>query len=247
MVASLVLPFAFVRQFCRGLQHRFGPVEQCFLAHGAGTDVVPAGLEDGHGHLADIIDAIEQVQCAEGIAHHLRILLGIHQDSQAVLVIDDRQGIVGHDEAVACSEPARNPLGKVQLLFNHNQRVLAGCFGRCQTFHNELRIFISAFRHLLIKVRQGFRRVFHLLPQSCLHLEFAERMGICSLAGEFTGGIRQIGTFLGGRRAGQPSVAGRCGQHRVFTRHDRSPLAPSGTLHTVPHQCRTACPPHTSG
>ena len=247
VVTGFIFALTFRRQFCRRLQHRFGPLEQFFLAHGAGADVVPAGLEDSHGHLADIIDAIKQVQRTEGIAHHLRILLGIHQDSQAMLVIDDCQGIVGYDEAVACSKTAWHPLGKVQPLFDHDHRVLAGCFGCGQAFHDELRVFISAFRHLLIKERESLRRVFQLLPQRRLHLEFTERMGICSLAGEFTGGIRQLGTFLCRRRAGQPAVAGRCGQHRMFIRHGQSPPVPSGMLRTVPHQYRTACPLRTSG
>ena len=97
-----------------------------------------------------------------------------------MLVIDDCQGIVGYDEAVACSKPAWHPLGKVQPLFDHDQRVLAGCFGCGQAFHDKLRVFISAFRHLLIKVRESLRRIFQFLPQRRLHLEFAERMGIRS-------------------------------------------------------------------
>ena len=125
-----------------------------------------------------------------------------------MLVIDDCQGIVGYDEAVACSKTAWHPLGKVQPLFDHDHRVLAGCFGCGQAFHDELRVFISAFRHLLIKVRESLRRIFQFLPQRRLHLEFAERMGIRSLAGEFTGGIRQLGTFLRRRRAGQPTITG---------------------------------------
>ena len=164
-----------------------------------------------------------------------------------MLVIDDRQSIVGHDETVACSESAGYPLGKVQPLFNHDQRILAGCFGGGQAFHDELRVFIGALRHFLIKECEFLRRVFQLLAQSRLYLEFAERMGIRSLTGEFTGGIRQLGTFLRRRRAGQPTITGRCGQHRVFIRHGQSPPVPSGMLCTAPYQCRTACPPRTSG
>ena len=67
-------PSPLIARSFRWTQGIFCPGQQVFFFHGEGTDVIAAGLEDGHADGFDVVDSVIGVQCAEGVAHHLRIV-----------------------------------------------------------------------------------------------------------------------------------------------------------------------------
>ena len=73
-------------------------------------DVVSAGLEDRKTDGLYVVDSVKGIQCSQGVAHHLRVFCGIHQDTKTVFEIDDMQYIICHDHAVTGSEAFRYPL-----------------------------------------------------------------------------------------------------------------------------------------
>ena len=195
----------------------------------------------------DIVDPVKKVQSSQGIAHHLRILLCFHQHSQPVFVVNNGQCVIRHNQAVPGTKSFRHPPRKIQALFHQNQRILTDGFGLCQALQHKLGIGIGAFGHFFIKIGQGLGGILFFLPQSLLHLIFAKGMGLRSLPSKLTLHIRQLGTFQGRRRTGQPAVAGRGREHRMVTRHGPSPPVLSGRPHTSPAPYWTACRPHTFG
>ena len=86
-------------------------------------------LVDGHGNRLDVVEAIEDAECAEGIQHHLWIFFGIYQHTLTVFEVNNVEELVRHDEAVAGPETVRHIAGEVQPLLNEHlgvQAVLPG-------------------------------------------------------------------------------------------------------------------------
>ena len=109
VVPGLEFAAADIGEFRSRFQDGFRPMEQIRLVHLIGTDIFPAWLEDCHPDGIDIIDSVVDLQCAEGIAHHLRVVLSFHKDTESVFEIDDVKNLVSDDEAVPGSETVWHP------------------------------------------------------------------------------------------------------------------------------------------
>ena len=121
----MLLAFAFEGKLGLGFQRFFRPIQKLGNRNDPYADILPARLVDGHGNRLDVIETIEDAECAEGVQHHLRILLGIYQHSLVVLQIDNVEELVRHDKAVAGAEAVRHIAGEVEPLFNEHLRVWA--------------------------------------------------------------------------------------------------------------------------
>ena len=108
--------------------------------------ILPARLEDAHGNGSDIIDSVEQFQCAEHVKHHLWIALRFHEHAHAVLEVDDAERISSDDDAVRRPESFQHIARKVKTLLDkrHRRRDFP------HLFLHECDIIIRAVLHLFI-------------------------------------------------------------------------------------------------
>ena len=109
-----------------GLQHFFRPPVQIRFGKYERIDVVPARLVDGHADRRDVIEVVEELQCAEGVAHELRILRRADQYAHPVFVIANPERAVADDQRVRRTEAVLHPAGKVDSLFDEHDRIGAG-------------------------------------------------------------------------------------------------------------------------
>jgi hypothetical protein len=78
---------------CGRLQNIIGPLIQVILADLIGRNVLASRLVDGHANRIDVVDVIEEFQCAKGVTLHLRIVLSGYENSKTVF-IDFDSGIL---------------------------------------------------------------------------------------------------------------------------------------------------------
>ena len=184
-------------------------MQEIHFVHRAGADVSAPGLEDRHLDGFDIIDPVIDIQGSERIAHHLRVVIGINEDTEAILKINDVKHLICNDQTVAGSESFRYPSGKIQSLLNEDFRIFAVFSGFLKLLHNIGTIFVGTVGHFLIKVVQVFRRIRRIPSECCKHLVFAECMCIGSLLGVGAALVIRFRTEFCAGRAVQPPVA--CG------------------------------------
>ena len=82
--SGAVFAFALESKLGLGLQRFFCPVPKLRNGNDPCADILPARLVDGHGNRLDVVKAIEDAERTEGVQHHLRVFLGIHQHSLTV-------------------------------------------------------------------------------------------------------------------------------------------------------------------
>ena len=137
-------------------------------------------LVDGHGNRLDVVETIEDTECAERIQHHLRIFLGIHQHALAVLQIDNVEELVRHDKAVAGAEAVLDVLREVDSHLKLGKCVLARLLRSFGLFSNKSCVVICAFLHFSVVVRVFCQFVTAILK---VHLgDFAEEVAGGQLA-----------------------------------------------------------------
>ena len=173
-------------------------------------------LVDGHGNRLDVVEAIEDAECAEGIQHHLRILFGIHQYALSVLQIDNVEELVRHDKAVAGAEAIRHIAGEVQPLLNEHLRVRAVLPGFLNGFQNELQVTVRVHLHLVGIVLTDRAGGAHL--QCLTELVFCKGMSRCTFCGSFRFSVLELQFQPSGGIAVKPAVGGRCREDCVSIR-----------------------------
>ena len=62
--------------------------------------MVKPRLKNHHVHGADVVEKTVGLQSAQGVQHHLRVVLGLNLDTAAVLIVDDIQVVSADDDAV---------------------------------------------------------------------------------------------------------------------------------------------------
>ena len=238
-----ILALAVVGHLRPGLQFVLRPGFQVFDGYGPGADVFASRLEDGHRHLTDIVESVVHRQSAERVQLHLRIVLRLDEDSHAVLEVDDVKLVVGNDQAVPGTEAVRHIAGKIQFLLDKNDRVFADLLRRLILLHDELRIGVGAFLHLVgIVIRD---RAFASHMESTLQLVFAQRMSRRSFPCRFGPRVFKLKLQPCRRRAVQPPVGAGRGQHSVISHCPAPPLS-SAPLHSSQNQSRSIAPHRSS-
>ena len=209
-----------------GLEDIFRPGVQLVHRDGPGGHILPAGLVDAHAHLSDVVEGVKQPERAQGIQHHLGILLGLNQNALAVLEVDDVEQLVRHDDAVPGAEAFRDPAGEVQPLLDEDQRVGALKLGLGELLQYELHIAICVSVHLITVILGHRLTGAHL--QSAAELVFAESVG----GGAFGSGLRlpvgKLPLQTGGGGTVHPTVGTGGGEDGVAVRwHGPTPPHPS--------------------
>ena len=129
-----ILAAALIRELRPFLEFAVSPFEQRGFIHSADADIAEPRLEDGQPDLVDIVDAVEDLQSAERIQHHLRIVLRRHLHAFAVLVIDDVHSPVGDHDAVGSAEAVLDVPGKIHSLLDEHDGIGAGLLRGCEEF-----------------------------------------------------------------------------------------------------------------
>ena len=143
--------FAFTLEGKLGLgpERLFSPVPKLGNGNDPGADIFPARLVDGHGNRLNVVETIEDAERAEGVQHHLRILLGIDQHTLTIFEINNVEELVCHDEAVAGPEAVRHIAGEVQPLLNEHLGVRTVLPGFLDGFQNEFQIAVRVHLHFI--------------------------------------------------------------------------------------------------
>lgn len=185
--------------------------------NGVGADVGAAGLVDSHRDRVDVVESIEDLQSAERIQHHLRVVVCGDLHALAVLVVHDVEGAISDEDAVPSAETALDVFGIIEPLFNQHDGV--GCdllrFG--EKFKHIGGITAGAFLHLLVVPGEVFGGVFRRNAQNRLELVFAQAVGVRSLGGEVAALVLIVLTEPCGWRAVQPPVGRGRGKQSVIT------------------------------
>ena len=178
--------FAFTLEGKLGLgpERLFSPVPKLGNGNDPGADIFPARLVDGHGNRLNVVETIEDAERAEGVQHHLRILLGIDQHTLTIFEINNVEELVCHDEAVAGPEAVRHIAGEVQPLLNEHFWVRAVLSGFLDGFQNEFQIAVRVHLHFIGIVLADRAGGAHL--QSLTELVFHQSVS----GGAFCGGFR---------------------------------------------------------
>ena len=116
-------------KFCSRLQDFIGPAEKVILGHLEGGYILASWLIHGHCHGIDVVNGIEQFQGTEGVAHHLRIVICLHQNTKAMFVIHHMERSVGDDNGIRSAEALFYPAGEIYTLFDEDHRVSADFLG----------------------------------------------------------------------------------------------------------------------
>ena len=98
----------------------------------------------------DVVDAVKDLQSAQGIQHHLRIIHGADLHAFAVLIVHDVQLTVCNDDAVSGAEAVLYPAGEIHSLLDQDDRVGAGLFCSLQKLRYIGGIPGGAVLHLLV-------------------------------------------------------------------------------------------------
>lgn len=150
------------------------------------------------------------------IQHHLRIFLGIYQNSLAVLEIDNVEELVCHDEAVAGAEAVRHIAGEVQPLLNEHLGVRAVLPGFLDGFQNEFQVAVRVHLHFVGVVLADRAGGAHL--QCLAELVFRQRMSGSPFCGSFRFSVLKLQFQPCGWIAVKPAVGGRCREDCVMIR-----------------------------
>ena len=193
MVACLEFTLAVIGESRCRLQDCLSPVQEILFADLEGADILPAGLEDRKPYGLDVIETVILIDGSQGVAHHLRILIGIHQNAEAVFEIDNVQHIVCDDHAVAGSEALRHPFGEIQLFLNQDQRIPAVLLCLLDLLDHIGAVLICAFIHLTVKVGQVLGRICRASSQIFLNLVLAKGMCVRALLGVRTSAVHDAG------------------------------------------------------
>lgn len=207
------------------------PCVQVGLGNRPCADVRPAGLEDRHGHRADIVKVIEEVQRAQRIQHHLGILFGFHLNALPVLEIDHVQSTVGDDQAVAGAESVFCESGVVEPLLYQHVGIGAVLVSFRKRLHYECGVLGRTFLHLIGVVAERLPDICylgHVLAEGAAQPVLAKRVRVGAL-----GGVIAALVFVALRKARrrwavQPAVRGGRAEQRVFT-HCPAPLHADGS------------------
>ena len=116
-------------KLCGRLQDFIGPAVKVVLGHLEGGYVLASRLIHGHCHGIDVVNDVEQLQGTECVAHHLRIVICFHQNTEAMFVIHHMERSVGDDNGIRSAEALFYPAGEIHTLFDEDHRVSAGFFG----------------------------------------------------------------------------------------------------------------------
>ena len=114
-----------------------GPLIQVFLTDFIGRNVLTPGLVDGHADRIDVINIIEKLQSAKGVAGKLGILISRNKTTDSIFVVAYSKCSICNNNTVCGSEALFHPTGEVHSLFNQNNRVGAGLLGIFQKLHNK--------------------------------------------------------------------------------------------------------------
>ena len=173
---------------CGRLQNFIGPLIQVILADFAGRNVLTSGLVDGHADRIDVIDVIEELQSAKGVALHLRIVLSGYEDSKTVFVVNYMHGAVADENGIRSSEALFYPTGEVHSLFNQNNRVGASLLGLFQKLHDEADIPGGTVIHFSVIPAEILGRICSFHAECFTELVLTKRVGIgafCSIVAAF--------------------------------------------------------------
>lgn len=88
-----------------------------------GGNILASGLIDGHADRIDVVNIIEEFQCAKGVALHLRIVLSGYEDSKTMFVVNYVHSSIADENSIRGPEALFYPTGEVHSLFNQNNRV----------------------------------------------------------------------------------------------------------------------------
>ena len=205
--SGAVFTFAFEGKLGLGFQCLFRPIPKLGNGNDPGADILSARLVDGHRNCLNVVETIEDAECAERIQHHLRILFGIHQHALAVLQIDNMEELVRHDKAVAGAEAIRHIAGEVQPLFNEHLGVRAVLSGFLDGFQNEFQVAVRVHLHFVGVVLADRAGGAHL--QRLAELVFRQRMSGGAFGCGFRFPVFELQFQPCGWIAVEPAVGGR--------------------------------------
>ena len=100
-----------------------------------------------------------------------------------MLIVHDVQLTVCNDDAVSGAEAVLYPAGEIHSLLDQDDRVGAGLFCSLQKLRYIGGIPGGAVLHLLVVPREVFDGIIRRNPQSLLHPELTERMGVRPFGG----------------------------------------------------------------
>ena len=144
-----IVAFTLEGKFRLGLQRLFRPIPKLGNGNDPSADILPARLVDGHRNCLNVVETIEDAECAKRIQHHLRIFLGIHQHALAVFQVNNVEELVRHDETVAGPETVWHIAGEVQPLLNEHLGVRAILPGFLDGFQNEFHVAVRIQFHFI--------------------------------------------------------------------------------------------------
>ncbi len=142
----------------------------------------------GHADRIDVIDVIEELQSAKGVALHLRIVLSGYEDSKTVFVVNYMHGAVADENGIRSSEALFYPTGEVHSLFNQNNRVGASLLGLFQKLHDEADIPGGTVIHFSVIPAEILGRICSFHAECFTELVLTKRVGIgafCSIVAAF--------------------------------------------------------------
>ena len=174
---------ALVCQLCLIGQVILRPFEKLVLFHDADADIGFPGLVDGHADGIDVVDAVKDLQSAQGIQHHLRIIHGADLHAFAVLIVHDVHLTVSDDDAVGGAEAVPHPAGEIHSLLDQDDRVGAGLLCGLQKLRYIGGIPGGAVLHLLVVPGEVFDGIVRRNTQNLLQPELTERVGVRPFGG----------------------------------------------------------------
>ena len=177
IAAALVCQFRLIGQVV------LRPFEKLVLFHDADADIGFPGLVDGHADGVDVVDAVKDLQSAQGIQHHLRIIHSADLHAFAVLIVHDVQLTVSDDDAVCGAEAVLYPAGEIHSLLDQDDRVGAGLLCGLQKLRYIGGIPGGAVLHLLVVPGEVFDGIVRRNTQSLLQPELTERVGVRPFGG----------------------------------------------------------------
>ena len=173
-------------QFCSGFQNLIGPAVEVVFGHLKGGYILASRLVDGHGHRIDVVDTVEQFQGAQGVTHHLGVVIRLHQNTKPMLIVDDMECSVGDNDGVRGTEALFHPSGEIHPLLNEDYRVRAGFLGSFRQFQDIGSVSVGAVFHFFVIPSQMLGRIDCLHAQRLAELVLTEAVSI----GPFSGIIR---------------------------------------------------------
>ena len=81
-------------------QNFIGPLIQVILTDVIGRNVLTPGLIDGHADRIDVINIIEKLQSAKGVAFHLWIVFSGNKYSKTVFVVNHMHSSIADENSI---------------------------------------------------------------------------------------------------------------------------------------------------